>query len=179
MQLYSGFLSVFGFSALSVLSVLAPTAYSGHHGEDVGSTLHSKVAVPLDKVPASVVSVIKKDHPKFKMLEAEKELKHGNTYYDIEGLDAQGNEIEFDMLLAKDGTWSIAEIQRDLTLKQVPERVVNVFRGEVPTLKPARIIESDQGGGVIIYEFFTQEKDKERKYEVKLSVELLEKEWTH
>ena len=176
MKFYPCLLCVFGLSGLLVLS---PEVYSGQPGKDVGASLNSKVSVPLEEVPANVISVIKKDHPKFKMLEAEKELKHGNTYFDIEGLDAQGNEIEFDMLLAKDGTWSIAEIQRDLVLKQVPEPVVNVFRSEVPTLNPARIIESDQGGGVIIYEFYTQEKDKERKFEVKLSVELLKTEWKH
>jgi len=143
------------------------------------NTLHKKESVELSDVPNGVKSVILESNPNFKMLEAEKELKHGNTYFDVEGLDAQGNEIEFDMLLGEDGSWTIAEIQRDLTLEQCPEPVVNLYKQKVVDVEPRRIIESDQGGGVIVYEFYTLEKEKEKKYEIKLSVEFLEKEWKH
>ena len=145
---------------------------------DVGSTLHKKEEVELADVPKAIISVIKKASPQFKMGEAEKELKHGNTYYDIEGVDGNGNEIEFDMLLGEDGSWSIAEIQRDLTLEQCPKMVVDLYQSKVG-VEPARIIESDQGDGTIIYEFYTSESGKEKKYEIKLSAQLLEKEWTH
>jgi len=83
------------------------------------------------------------------------------------------------MLLLDDSSWRIAEIQRDLNVNQVPKPVLNVFKQRVPTLSPTRIIESDQGDGVIVYEFFTKENDKELKHEVKLMVEFLEKEWVH
>jgi len=146
---------------------------------DVGSTLNKKFDVDLADVPDAVKSVIRKANPDFKMQEAQKELKHGNTYFDIEGLDANGNEIEFDMLLEKDGSWSIAEIQRDLTLEQSPKVVADLFQSSVPNVSPARIIESDQGDGVVIYEFYTVENSKERKYEIKMQVELLDKEWKH
>ena len=146
---------------------------------EVGSTLHKKFDVALDDVPEAVTSVILKANPDFKMQEAQKERKHGNTYFDIEGLDADGNEIEFDMLLDADGSWSIAEIQRDLTLKQLPEPVVTLYNQKIVNVMPKRIIESDQGGGVIIYEFYTKEDDKEKKYEIKLAVEFLDTEWKH
>ena len=152
---------------------------AGNDAKKVGSTLHKKESVELSDVPDAVKSVILKSNPDFKMLEAEKELKHGNTYFDVEGLDAQGNEIEFDMLLGEDGSWTIAEIQRDLTLEQCPEPVVNLYKQKVGDIELRRIIESDQGGGVIVYEFYTLEKEKEKKYEIKLSVEFLEKEWKH
>jgi len=145
----------------------------------VGTTLHKKESVELTDVPAGVISVKKEANPDFEMLEAQKELKHGNTYYDIEGLTASGNEIEFDMLFNADGTWSIAEIQRDLTLEQTPQPVTELYEKNVVGVVPVRIIESDQGGGVIVYEFFTNEQGQEKKYEIKLEVELLEKEWTH
>ena len=131
-----------------ILSVYAPLSFSGHNGKEVGSTLHEKFDVALDKVPEGVKSVILNANPEFKMQEAQKELKHGNIYYDIEGLDVNGNEIEFDMLLEEDGSWSIAEIQRDLTLEQTPEPVAKLFKSKVPNILPKRIIESDQGGGV-------------------------------
>jgi len=162
-----------------LLSACAPLSFAGQGVKDVGSTLHKKVAVELADVPEGVKSVILKSNPEFKMQEAQKELKHGNTYYDIEGLDAQGNEIEFDMLLESDGSWRIAEIQRDLTIEQCPASVVALYNERVGNVSPARIIESDQGDGTVVYEFYTSEKGQERKYEIKLHVEFLEKEWQH
>jgi len=144
-----------------------------------GASLHQKEAFEIANVPKAVLNEIKKSHPKFKPLEAENELKHGNTYFDIEGLDSDGNEIEFDMLLQKDNSWKIAEIQRDLNVDQVPEPVLKAFKQRIPTLAPTRIIESDQGNGVIVYEFFTNDNNKEQKHEVKLTVDFLEKEWKH
>ena len=164
-------------SAMLIASV--STANAGHGVEKAGSTLHKKESVELSDVPDDVKSVILRNNPEFKMLEAEKESKHGNTYFDIEGLDAQGNEIEFDMLLGEDGSWSIAEIQRDLTLEQCPEPVVKLYKQKVPGVSPKRIIESDQGDGVIVYEFYTLEGEQEKKYEIKLAVEFLKKEWKH
>jgi len=161
-----------------LLFAMAATVNAGHDNAAVGSTLHKKEKVALSDVPKSVTSVILSANPQFVMKEAEKELKHGNTYYDVEGLDANGNEIEFDMLLGSDGSWSIAEIQRDLHLEQCPDAVIKLYQEKVGVV-PARIIESDQGGGVVVYEFYTREAGKEKKYEIKLSVELLEKEWTH
>ena len=83
------------------------------------------------------------------------------------------------MLLEEDGSWSIAEIQRDLTLEQTPEPVAKLFKSKVPNILPKRIIESDQGDGVVVYEFYTVDNEHERKYEIKMQVELLEKEWKH
>jgi len=163
---------------LTLLSVYAPLSFAGSPSKEVGSSLHKKFDVELSDVPAGVTSVILNANPKFKMQEAQKELKHGNTYFDIEGLDANGNEIEFDMLLGEDGSWSIAEIQRDLTLEQTPAPVASLYQSKV-NVSPKRIIESDQGDGVIVYEFYTVESEQEKKYEIKLQVELLEKEWKH
>jgi hypothetical protein len=163
------------------LMVVTMTALShaGQHSESVGSTLNNKFAVELADVPVAVKRVIKSAYPKFKMQEAEKEFKHGNTYFDIEGLDENGDDLEFDMLLGKDGTWTIAEIQRDLSEEQCPKSVIMLFRQQVKELAIARIIESDQGDGVVIYEFYTIEKGQEKKYEIKRELSFLEKEWTH
>ena len=169
-------------AVLGLMLITVPSlsfAGADHNASTVGSTLNNKVSVELSDVPASVKSVIKSAYPKFKMQEAEKELKHGNTYFDIEGLDANGEDLEFDMLLGKDGSWSIAEIQRDLLVEQCPINVLSLFRQRVGSVDIARIIESDQGGGVIVYEFYTVEQGKENKYEIKLELSFLEKEWKH
>lgn len=159
--------------------LFSPYSFAGENGKGIGSTLNKKFDVELTDVPEAVMTVIRNANPDFKMQEAEKEFKHGNTYFDIEGFDAAGNEVEFDMLLQKDGSWRIAEIQRDVTLEQCPVAVSQLFQSSVPGVSPARIIESDQGDGVVIYEFYTVENKLERKYEIKMQVELLDKEWKH
>jgi len=145
---------------------------------EVGASLHSKESIAIDQIPLGILIKIAEHSPKFSPKEAEKEIKHGNTYIDVEGVNENGEEIEFDMLLEEDGSWVIAEIQGDLTLRQVPKPVQDIFKQTVDA-EPLRIIESDQGDGTTIYEFYTEEGGKEIKTEVKLSVELLTKEWQH
>lgn len=178
----------FGKSAMKLFTQLtmylvcfftAISSQAGHHEKDIGASLNQKVDVSLDAVPESVISVIKEKSPQFAMREAEKELKHGDTYFDIEGIDGEGNEIEFDMLLDEDGSWRIVEIQRDLTLEQIPEPVSKLYSHRLGSVIPRRIIESDQGNGVIIYEFFSKKANKEYKHEIKMEVEFLEQEWKH
>lgn len=162
-----------------MLLALAPLSHAGQQSESVGSTLNNKFGVELADVPVAVKRVIKSAYPKFKMQEAEKEFKQGNTYFDIEGVDEHGEDLEFDMLLGKDGAWTIAEIQRDLSEEQCPKSVIMLFRQQVKEVAIARIIESDQGDGVVIYEFYTVEKGQEKKYEIKRELSFLEKEWKH
>lgn len=144
----------------------------------VGSSLNEKYEIELASIPASAMAAILKLKPHFVAKEAEKELKHGNHYLDIEGVDATGNEVEFDML-QKDGKWQVVEIQRDLTLAKCPQLVLDVL----PKITPKRIIESDQTNGIVIYEFYSVAADgDESKLEIKLEndhAELLSKEWRH
>ena len=144
----------------------------------VGSSLNQKYEIELSAIPAGAMAAILKLKPDFIAQEAEKELKHGHHYLDIEGLDAFGNEIEFDMLQT-DGDWQVVEVQRDLSLSQCPQPVLDVL----PQIIPKRIIESDQTDGIVIYEFYTVAADgTESKYEVKLengNAELLTSEWRH
>lgn len=145
----------------------------------VGSTLNEKYELTLDQIPESAMSAIIKFSPEFVAKEVEKELKHGNTYLDVEGLDGKGNEIEFDMLEQENGMWKVVEIQRDLTLEQCPKIVIDAL----PEISPKRIIESDQTNGIVIYEFYTvADNGEEKKYEVKVEnnqAELLSEEWSH
>lgn len=144
----------------------------------VGSSLNEKYEIELAAIPESAMAAILKFKPDFMAKEAEKEHKHGSHYLDIEGVDGKGNEVEFDMLQKK-GKWQIVEVQRDLSLAQCPQIVLDVL----PTITPKRIIESDQTNGIIIYEFYTVAANgDESKFEVKVEnnqAELLTKEWRH
>ncbi|MGJ8693981.1 MAG: hypothetical protein ACSHW0_16045 [Thalassotalea sp.] len=166
-------------SSISLLLAAAPV-FAGEN--TVGSSLNKKFSLPLAQIPAQAMATVLKARKGFVAKEAEKELKHGNEYIDIEGIDANGQEIEFDMLMI-DGVWTIVEIQRDLELSQCPTKVVAALSAIKPAITAKRIIESEQSDGVVIYEFYTVDGDgSEKKYEVKYNndvAELLTKEWRH
>ncbi|TNE60882.1 MAG: hypothetical protein EP335_17750 [Alphaproteobacteria bacterium] len=150
--------------------------------QEVGSSLNHKAMVPIAEVPVEVLTAAKLKRPGMTFEKAEEEKKGGNHYFDIEGKDADGNEIELDMVLTDTG-WQVVEIQRDLAWDDVPAAVRETLTAHVPGVQPARIIESDQDNGTIIYEFFTRDAHgKEAKYEVKLTggeTEFLKDEWQH
>lgn len=165
-------------TAVLISALLGTTSLTYAGDNTVGSSLNEKYELELSAVPKSAMDAILKVKPDFVAKEVEKEIKHGKHYLDIEGIDAAGNEVEFDML-QKEGAWTIVEVQRDLTLEQCPKAVLDVL----PKIEPRRIIESDQTTGVVIYEFYTVAKNgDEAKYEVKLEnnkAELLSTEWEH
>jgi hypothetical protein len=148
----------------------------------IGADLYEKKEVTVAEIPPAVIKMLAERYPGFEIKEAETESKNGNSYMDIEGTLPDGKEIEFDLLLDKN-EWRIVEIQRDLSLNTTPRSVVDALFETAPDFTIDRIIESDQGGGVIIYEFYsTQKNQKTLKKEVKLEngkAEVLKQEWSH
>jgi hypothetical protein len=120
--------------------------------------------------------------PELSITEAEFETRDGNEYYDVGGTLPDGSELELDMTRI-DGVWTVVEFQRDIGMDLVPEDVAAALASGVPDWAPTRIIESDQGDGTIIYEFFGPgEGDELDKHEVKWTdgeAELLVDEWAH
>ncbi len=148
----------------------------------IGADLYEKKEITVAEIPPAIIKMLAERYPGFEIKEAETESKNGNNYMDIEGTLPDGKEIEFDLLLDKE-EWRIVEIQRDLNLNTTPRAVVDALFETAPDFTVDRIIESDQGGGVIIYEFYsTQIHQKTMKKEVKLEngkAEVLEEEWSH
>jgi hypothetical protein len=140
-----------------------------------------KQSVSLESVPPEVVAAVMAARPGIQIAEAEHEQRNGNDYYDVEGT-LNGAEIELD-LTKIDGSWKVVEIQRDIATTEAPAAVMTALTGTNPQFAPSRIIESDQGTGVVIYEFFGPDSDgKETKLEVKLengTAEVLASEWVH
>jgi len=164
---------------LLTLACLAITPIASAGDSKIGSSLHKKEEISIDKIPQGVLSAVKALAPDMTIKEAEKEFKNGNTYIDVEGELKNGNEIEFDLL--KDGDqWNVVEIQRDLSEDQLPKNVLTALQAEAPKFKSKRIIESVQHGKEItIYEFFGLESDGT---EVKVKdgkAEVLKKAWAH
>jgi hypothetical protein len=150
--------------------------------EAIGATLNDKVEVPIDEVPAAAMAIARTKRPALKFTGAEREMRNGHEYLDLEGHDDTGNVIELDLMRGETG-WVVVEIQRDVMWEVVPSIVRDALTQNMPGIKPDRIIESDQDNGTIVYEFFTKDgAGKESKYEVSLTGEeamFLKEEWQH
>lgn len=130
--------------------------------------------VPLADVPAEVLAAATAAQPGFTPAEAEAETRDGRSYFDIGGRLADGSEVEFD-IVKQDDRWQVVEAQRDIALAVAAEAVRSAA-GDFPA---ARVIESRQNGGLVIYELYDA---KQRKLEIKWDgkrAEKLTEEWAH
>ena len=141
-----------------------------------------KEAAALDMLPAEVLAAARSAKPDLVIEEAEYELRDGREYYDVGGSLPDGSEMELDMTKI-DGVWTVVEFQRDIDLQTVPEAVRTALAGAMAAWSPDRIIESDQGDGTVIYEFFgVDDAGQAVKIEVKWRdqvAEVLRDEWAH
>lgn len=143
-----------------------------------------KSATELSDVPAEVIEVAHRVRPGLVIREAEYETRDGREYYDVAGVLPDDREIELDMTRV-DGLWTVVEVQQDIRSSDVPPAVAATLDRALPGWEAERIIESDQGGGTVIYEFFGPGPDapgETVKYEVKWAdnaAELLTEEWAH
>jgi hypothetical protein len=140
-----------------------------------------KEDVSLDAVPAEVIAAAKAMRPDLQISAAEHEVRNGADYYDIAG-QAAGAEVELDITRVAD-QWTVVEVQRDLNAAEVPSEVSAALAKAKPSFTTTRIIESDQGDGVVIYEFFGADADrKDTKVEVRFEggrADALTSEWVH
>lgn len=136
---------------------------------------------PAD-LPADVRALAEGAAEGFVVTEVLKKVRDGRTYYDVEGELPDGSEIEFDILMTDTGP-EIVEIQRDLDWADVPEAVREAAEAAEPGAVPARVIESTQTDGVIIYELFAPGAPADPAMEVSLSpegeVNVLAERWPH
>jgi hypothetical protein len=143
-----------------------------------------KEQTALAAVPKEVLDAARSAQPTMSFTEAEAEVRDGRNYYDLGGRLPDGSEIELDLLQERNG-WIVVETQRDIAFASAPEPVRAASLQADPTFAPARVIESRQNDGVVIYEVFgpppTGGGDP-RKIEIKFDgnkAELLTKEWAH
>jgi hypothetical protein len=141
-----------------------------------------KIDTGLEAVPDEVLRAAREARPELEVRGTEYERRDGREYYDLEGRLPDGSELELDLTLA-DGAWAVVEVQRDIALERVPGGAREALETERPEWQPHRIIESDQGDGMIIYEFFGPgPAGEDLKVEVKWEggvAEVLSDEWIH
>ena len=164
------------------LATLALTGCSAEQGEGQKVDASGKEETALESLPEEVLAAAQAARPDLAITEAEYETRDGNEYYDVGGTLPDGSEMELDMTRI-DGAWTVVEFQRDIGMDLVPADVASALEAGVPGWTPTRIIESDQGDGTIVYEFFGPgDSDELDKYEVKWAdgaAELLVDEWAH
>ena len=174
--------SVICHLAIWLASGMVVTACGDHpgHGQSVETT--GKEATGVEAVPAEVLQAARDARPELRIESAEHEVRNGQEYYDIAGKMPDGSELELDMTTV-DGGWAVVEIQRDVSMADIPDGARRALSDANPDWAPTRIIESDQGDGVIIYEFFGPgAAAAETKVEVKWqngAAEVLRDEWVH
>lgn len=165
---------------VSVLASCLVACGGNNDGRKVAAS--GKAATDLGAVPAEVLAAAKAKRPQMAITQAEYETRDGREYYDVGGTMPDGSAWELDITKI-DGVWTVAEVQRDIGMQLVPEHVGGVLETKFPGWSPNRIIESDQGDGVVVYEFFGEDNDGEdTKVEVKYEdghAELLIDEWVH
>jgi hypothetical protein len=142
-----------------------------------------KAEVAIADVPAEVLAAALAARPGFTPSEAESESREGRRYFDIGGKLADGSEVEFD-IMEEGGRWRVMETQRDIQLAAAPAPVREAAARHDAAFTPTRVIESDQGGGIVVYELFGPRgaDPQGRKVEIKWDgtrAEVLAKEWAH
>ncbi|NML07327.1 hypothetical protein [Sphingomonas sp. G-3-2-10] len=138
-------------------------------------------AVAAVNLPAGLAPVIEAAVPGMKVNEAERKEREGRVYYDVEGTKPDGSEIEIDIIEEK-GAFRVVEIQRDIAWKDAPLIAQAAAKAKTGVFAPARVIESTQTDGSVIYELFKPGEPKEPAMEVRVKdgkAEVLTERWAH
>ncbi len=167
---------------VALLLVLPSVLFACEKNKEIGADLHQKTSLPTNEIPEKVLKLIEQEVSGFKAQAAVTEFKNGMRYMDVEGKLPDGREIEFDLMLENE-QWKVVEVQQDINPDEAPESVLAALNKSYPAFKIDRVIESNQGDGVIIYEFYSvQSNNKTVKQEVKLEsgkAQILDQEWRH
>jgi hypothetical protein len=116
-------------------------------------------------LPPGVRDAVLAKVPGMKIAEAERKERGGKIFYDVEGTRADGSEVELD-LIEEAGKYRVVEMQRDIAWADAPAPVRAAAGAAADAFTPARVIESTQEDGTIVYELFAPGKADEPAAEV-------------
>jgi hypothetical protein len=173
--------------AIAALAAALPACSAGEGGNGSANgvlapgpaTLATEVAA--DALPAALRALIERSVPGMRIEEAERKERAGRVYYDVEGRRADGSEVELDILQEGDG-FRLVEIQRDIAWTGAPAAARAAAAAEPGAFEPARVIESTQTDGSVIYELFAPGRAGEPAMEVRMRggrAEVLRERWAH
>jgi hypothetical protein len=120
------------------------------------------------ELPAGLAELVEATVPGMKIGEAERKERDGRVYYDVEGTNADGSEVEIDVLQQPDGRLVAVEVQRDIDWATAPAPIRAAAAAKADAFTPERVIESRQvEDGAVIYELFKPGQKAEPAMEVK------------
>ncbi len=122
-------------------------------------------AVAEAELPQGVRDAVLARVPGMKIAETERKERGGKIFYDVEGARPDGSPVELD-LIEEAGTYRVVEMQRDIAWADAPAPVRAVAGAATDAFTPARVIESTQNDGTIVYELFAPGKADEPAAEV-------------
>jgi hypothetical protein len=137
--------------------------------------------VAVADLPPDLLTLVANAVPGIKVEGAERKEREGRVYYDVEGVRADGTEVELDVLKEPTG-YSIVEIQRDMPWSEAPDFVRSAAAASDKAFEPVRVIESKQTDGSVIYELFAEGAPAKPSLEVRVvdgKAEVLKEEWKH
>jgi hypothetical protein len=152
----------------------------------------SAAAIPADEpvqitevavadLPQALRQTIEAAIPGMQIAEVQRKQRGERVYFDVEGTRPNGAEVELDVL-AQGERYEVVEIQRDLPYAEVPAAVRAAHEAEPNAFPPARVIESIQTDGSVIYELFAPDQPADPAREVRVvegRVEVLRERWQH
>ena len=146
----------------------APTEASG--GAPEKSVLADGPAADIREVaeadlPQGVRDAVLARVPGMKIAETERKERDGKIFYDVEGARPDGSPVELD-LIEEAGKYRVVEMQRDIAWADAPAPVRAAAGAAADAFTPARVIESTQEDGMIVYELFAPGKADEPAAEV-------------
>jgi len=121
--------------------------------------------IAADDLPDGVRKVVLAAVPDIEIAGAQRKARDGMVFYDVEGARGDGSEVELDVI-DEGGLYRVVEIQRDIAWSDAPAAVRAAADVAPDRFVPARVIESTQSDGSVIYELFTVDKPDEPTAEI-------------
>jgi hypothetical protein len=121
--------------------------------------------VAATDLPAGAREAVLARVPGMTIAGAERKLRDGMIFYDVEGTRPDGSEVELDLLEEK-GRFTVVEVQRDIAWAGAPAAVIAAAKAAPDAFTPVRVIESTQADGAVIYELFAAGKPDEPAAEI-------------
>lgn len=116
-------------------------------------------------LPPAVRDAVLAKVPGMTIAEAERKERGGKIFYDVEGTRPDGSAVELD-LIEEAGAYRVVEMQRDIAWAAAPAPVRAAAAAAPDAFVPARVIESTQNDGTIVYELFAPDKADEPAAEI-------------
>lgn len=116
-------------------------------------------------LPPGVRDAVLARVPGMTIAEAERKERGGKIFFDVEGTRPDGSEVELD-LIEEAGKYRVVEMQRDIAWADAPAPVRAAAGAAADAFTPARVIESTQEDGTVVYELFAPGKADEPAAEV-------------